>query len=430
MGGKIKIFLIIMVLFTINCSRQLQPGAAERGRRKPVPSEQPDKPAGKKTQPGAEAIAIPLPPPIEMGAGQLPLYLPLLAGKSVGLVVNHTSLVDGVHLVDTLLALGVRVEKIFSPEHGFRGKADAGELVNDSIDLRTGVRLVSLYGKRRIPTEEDLADIDVLIFDIQDVGARYYTYIGTLHYVMQSAARYGKPLMILDRPNPNGHYVDGPILDTLYRSFVGMHPVPIVHGMTVGEFARMINGEGWLGEGLICDLTIVPCAHYSHQRPYLLPIPPSPNLPNPTAIALYPSICLFEGTTFSLGRGTDKQFQVIGHPLCTLGDYRFTPQPMEGAMSPPLNGIECQGLDLSGLPVDSLREAARIDLSYVINAYNNLPDTSLFFLENLFFDRLAGGPTLRQQILEGWPADSIRASWQEGLAAFRQRRAPYLLYEE
>lgn len=370
------------------------------------------------------------PPPIQLGAEQLREYLPLLKDKAVGLVVNHTSMVGPTHLADTLLALGIRVEKIFAPEHGFRGAADAGETISDGRDTKTGVSLVSLYGNKKEPSAEDLASLDVLIFDIQDVGTRFYTYISTLHYVMKAAAKHNKHLIVLDRPNPNGHYVDGPILDTAYRSFVGMHPIPIVHGMTVGEYARMINGEGWLGDTLQCELTVVTCKHYEHSRPYELPLAPSPNLPNNLAIYLYPSLCFFEGTQVSVGRGTYKQFQVYGHPLYPIGNFLFTPQPLPGAKQPPQEGFECRGFDLSILSPDSLHQAARIDLNYIIDFYHQFPDTDAFFLRNRYFDRLAGGPALREQIAAGLPADSIRATWQEGLNAFKAQRKPYLLYKE
>jgi len=370
------------------------------------------------------------PPPIRLGAEQMELYLPLLADRAVALVVNHTSMVGSSHLVDTLLARGIRVVKIFAPEHGLRGSADAGETIQDGRDPKTGLPLVSLYGRKKEPAPSDLADVDILVFDIQDVGARYYTYVGTLHYVMRAAARQGKPLLVLDRPNPNGHYVDGPILDTAYRSFVGMHPVPIVHGLTVGEYAMMINGEGWLGDSLRCPLTVIPCAHYHHSRAYKLPTPPSPNLPNNRAIYLYPSLCLFEGTLVSVGRGTGKQFQIYGHPDFPIGNFLFTPQPLPGAKNPPQEGYECRGFDLSVLPEDSLYQAAQIDLKYLIDFYKTFPDTSSFFLRNRFFDRLAGGPTLRLQIEAGWSPDSIRSSWRDEIASFRQRRQPYLLYQE
>ncbi|MFM8448752.1 MAG: exo-beta-N-acetylmuramidase NamZ domain-containing protein, partial [Haliscomenobacter sp.] len=260
---------------------------------------------------------------LRVGAERMDLYLPKIAGKRVGLVLNHTATVDKSHLLDTLLALGVRVEKVFVPEHGLRGTADAGEKVTDGKDPRTGVSVVSLYGKKRKPSPEDLAGIDVLLFDIQDVGVRFYTYISTLHYVMEGCAEANFPLMVLDRPNPNGHFVDGPILDTAYRSFVGMHPIPVAHGMTIGEYAKMINGERWLKDGIQCALEVIPCAGYTHDTPYDLPLKPSPNLPNMRSIYLYPSICYFEGTQVSLGRGTDKQFQVLGTPGFPKGDYTF-----------------------------------------------------------------------------------------------------------
>jgi len=366
---------------------------------------------------------------LRVGAERMDLYLPKIAGKRVGLVLNHTATVDKSHLLDTLLALGVRVEKVFVPEHGLRGTADAGEKVTDGKDPRTGVSVVSLYGKKRKPSPEDLAGIDVLLFDIQDVGVRFYTYISTLHYVMEGCAEANFPLMVLDRPNPNGHFVDGPILDTAYRSFVGMHPIPVAHGMTIGEYAKMINGERWLKDGIQCALEVIPCAGYTHDTPYDLPLKPSPNLPNMRSIYLYPSICYFEGTQVSLGRGTDKQFQVLGTPGFPKGDYTFTPEPKEGAMDPFLKGQLCRGYDLSTMDPMEIRNWRRINLSYLIQMYQDYPDKSKFFLANNFIDKLAGGDHLRKQIIAGMSEAEIRATWQPGLRAFQAVRNKYLLYQ-
>jgi uncharacterized protein YbbC (DUF1343 family) len=365
---------------------------------------------------------------IGVGAERTAQYLPLLQRRRVAVVTNATGMIGSVHLVDSLLALRVNVVKVFAPEHGFRGTADAGEQVQDERDVRTGLPIVSLYGANKGPTSRQLADVDVLLFDIQDVGVRFYTYIGTLHYVMVSAARNNKPLVVLDRPNPNGYYVDGPVLDTAYRSFVGMHPVPLVHGMTIGEFARMINGEGWLGGGLRCELTVVECVGYDHTKFYELPVRPSPNLPNMSAVYLYPSLGLFEGTPVSVGRGTDKPFQCIGWPQGTSGSFRFTPRIMPGAKDPPHLGKECRGFDLSEFGTFYLRLTRQIYLHWLIGMYQAAPDKSTFFTP--FFDKLAGGPALRQAIEAGLDEEHIRASWKPALDDFMKIRAKYLLYDD
>ncbi len=363
---------------------------------------------------------------MSVGAEHTDRYLPLLVDKRVAVVTNATGRIGPTHLVDSLLALGVQVVKVFAPEHGFRGDADAGEHVKDQRDTRTGLPIVSLYGANKKPAAAQLTDVEVLVFDIQDVGVRFYTYIGTLHYVMEAAAEHGKHVVVLDRPNPNGHYVDGPVLDPSHRSFVGMHPVPLVHGMTVGEFARMINGEGWLNDGLRCDLTVIPCTGYDHGIRYTLPVRPSPNLPNSTAIGLYPSLGLFEGTIVSVGRGTDRPFQCIGYPGNPLGDHRFTPVPMPGAKDPPHKGRECTGFDLSHIDVDGLG----MNLGWLIALYHASPDRTSFFLANGFFDKLAGGPDLRRRIQAGEDEATIRAAWQEDLEAFKALRAKYLIYAD
>lgn len=356
-------------------------------------------------------------------------YLPLLVGKRVGMVVNHTSTIGDKHLVDSLLQSDIRITAIFAPEHGFRGQADAGEKIENGRDPQTNIPLISLYGKHKEPTADDLANIDILLFDIQDVGVRFYTYISTLHYVMQAAAKHDVPVLVLDRPNPNGHYTDGPVLKPGFTSFVGMHPVPVVHGMTVGEYAQMINGEGWLDGGRQAKLTVVTCQHYTHQTAYALPLPPSPNLPNMRSIYLYPSLCFFEGTVFSEGRGTNTQFQVYGHPDYPMGDHYFTPQSGPGAKSPKLENQRCRGVSLAAEPPESIRTQAQLDLSHLLAAYRHFPERERFFLPTLFIDKLAGTDQLRKQIVAGMTAEQIRASWQPDLAHYRGVRGKYLLYE-
>lgn len=367
-------------------------------------------------------------PQVRAGADRTEEYLPLLAGQRVAVVTNHTGRIGGAHLVDSLLAQGVRVVKAFAPEHGFRGDADAGEHVKDQRDARTGLQVVSLYGKGSKPTAQQLADVDVLLFDIQDVGARFYTYISTLHYVMEAAREQQRKVIVLDRPNPNGFYVDGPVLDTAYRSFVGMHPVPIVHGMTVGEYARMINGEGWLKGGVRCDLTVIPCEGYDHGQFVKLALPPSPNLPNMPAVYLYPSLCLFEGTVVSVGRGTEKPFQCVGYPGNPVGAYGFTPRPMPGAKDPPYKGRACNGIDLEAYGAFQSRMDRRLNLQWLIGLYREAPAKAAYF--NAFFDKLAGGKDLRERIIRGEDEQAIRASWQPGLQAFLRIRAKYLLYPD
>ena len=364
-----------------------------------------------------------------VGAARVQAYLPLLKGKKIALLVNQTSMIGNTHLVDTLVRLGIQIERIFAPEHGFRGKADAGEQIKDSKDTKTGIPLISLYGKKKKPSKKDLAGLDMVVFDIQDVGARFYTYISSMHYVMEACAENGVSFLVLDRPNPNGHYVDGPILKESHRSFVGMHPVPIVHGMTVAEYARMINGEGWLKNGLQCDLKYISCANYDHQTFYELPIKPSPNLPNIRSILLYPSLCFFEGTVASVGRGTNTQFQVYGHPDFKKGNYQFTPQSMEGAKSPKHQGKLCKGFNLSDLHPSKLHQQKQLNLSYLIDFYQNFERKSDFFLSNLFFDKLAGGTNLRVHILAGKTEEEIRESWKKGLQDFQKIRKKYLIYD-
>jgi len=361
------------------------------------------------------------------GAERTEEYLDLLEGKRVGIVANHTSMIASVHLVDSLLARGVNIERIFSPEHGFRGTADAGAHIADDIDEATGLKVVSLYGRNRKPAPEQFEGLDILLFDIQDVGARFYTYISTLEYVMQTAAETGLRLIILDRPNPNGHYIDGPVLDTAFRSFVGMQAVPVVHGMTVGEYGKMLLGENWISEGLLCDLKVVECLNYDHKTQYTLPLAPSPNLPNQNSVWLYPSICFFEGTVFSCGRGTEIPFQVFGHPLSTDMGFVFTPRPSKGAANPKLNGELCYGIDLSQAIENDLMPGKAIELSWLLNAYKDFPDKENFF--NSYFNTLAGTDNLKKQIIDGLSEEEIRLSWQEDLKEFKAIRENYLIYE-
>lgn len=362
------------------------------------------------------------------GAAMLAKYYPKIKGKSLGLVVNQTSMINNVHLVDSLLELEAKISTIFAPEHGFRGEADAGEHINSEKDTKTGIDIVSIYGSNKKPTADQLKNIDIMIFDIQDVGARFYTYISTLHYVMEACAEQKIPLIILDRPNPNGFYVDGPVLDKDYTSFVGMHEIPVVHGMTIGEYAQMINGEGWLSNGIQCPLEVIACANYTHKMTYDLPVKPSPNLPNLRSILLYPSICYFEGTALSIGRGTNTQFQVIGHPDLKGYDFSFTPTPQPGAKNPKLLNETCFGIDLTTYSVDYLKGNAKLDLKWLLEVYDAFPEKENFFLKNLFFDKLAGSDQLRKQMIAGLTEEEIRASWEPALDKFKETRAKYLLY--
>lgn len=356
------------------------------------------------------------------GADQLDQLLPKLKGKRVGLLVNNTSRVGNTHLVDTLKQLGVNIRKIYSPEHGFRGKADAGELVGDETDPSTGIAIVSLYGKNKKATPEQLADVDVVVFDIQDVGARFFTYISSMHYMMEACAENHKILIVLDRPNPNGSYIDGPVLNMSLKSFVGMHPIPIAHGLTVGELARMINGEGWLSEHLTCTLDVIAVKNYTHHTPYHIPVKPSPNLPNDHAIAMYPTTCLFEGTVLSVGRGTTFPFEVAGHPNLKGFDFQFTPTSIVGmAKNPPLENMVCYGLDLRQISAPK-----RVSLTYLIQLYNAFPDKEKFF--NSYFNTLAGTTELKEQIKKGLSEKAIRKSWEPGLHAYRAMRKKYVMY--
>ena len=356
---------------------------------------------------------------IKVAAERTKAYLPLLEDNKIAIVGNQTSMIRNTHLVDSLLSLGVDIVKVFSPEHGFRGKADAGAKIEDGIDARTGIPIISLYGKNKKPSSKQLEGIDVLLFDIQDVGARFYTYISTLHYVMEAAGEHNIKVIILDRPNPNGHYIDGPIREDGFESFVGMHPIPIVHGMTIGEYAKMINGENWISNK--CNLTVIEMENYTHDMHYDLPIKPSPNLPNSKSINLYPSLCLFEGTNISIGRGTDYPFQHFGAPYLE-SNYSFTPKSGEGSKYPKHKNIECFGTDLRFQD----NYLTNINLNWMINSYNNCPYKEKFFTN--FFDKLAGTDKLRLQIIDGETEKEIKESWQEGLEKFKEIREKYLLY--
>ena len=359
-----------------------------------------------------------------VGANQLENYLPLLRNKQIAVVANQTSLINGFHLVDSLLACSVSIVKVFAPEHGFRGESDAGALINDEIDVKTGLPIHSLYGKNKKPSAEALNNIDLIVFDIQDVGARFYTYISTLHYVMEACAENNIELLVLDRPNPNAHYVDGPILDTAYQSFVGMHPIPIVHGLTIGEYAQMINGSFWLKDSIQCNLTVQEMKYYTHSLPYDLPVKPSPNLPNRQSISLYPSLCLFEGTAISVGRGTNLQFQIIGSPLLDSCSYSFSPSSQSGAKYPKHESLKCCGWDLSKFKIDK-----GINLSYLIECFNQYNSKGIPFF-NSFFDKLAGSNVLRVLIEAGWSEAQIKETWQEGLQLYKEQRLNYLIYPE
>jgi uncharacterized protein YbbC (DUF1343 family) len=333
------------------------------------------------------------------------------------------------HLADTLMLMGADIKRIFAPEHGFRGKADAGEHVMDQVDIYTGATVISLYGNKKGPSVEDMEDLDVMIFDIQDVGVRFYTFISTLHYVMQACADHNIPLIVLDRPNPNGHYIDGPILEKKYESFVGMHPVPTVYGMTIGEYAKMINGELWLHEGIQCDLTVIPCKNYDHNTYYDLPIKPSPNLPNIQSVFLYPSLCLFEGTHVSVGRGTDMQFQIYGHPSWSDAPSKIKIQSLPGAKYPKHENKSVGYRSLQDLTKESLHKKDGLNMKYLVEMYQMLTKKGeTFFLDNNFFEKLAGTDQLRSQLKAGKTADEIRASWESGVDEFRMTREKYLLY--
>jgi uncharacterized protein YbbC (DUF1343 family) len=381
------------------------------------------------------------------GAERMQVYLPMLKGKSVAVFANQTSMVKQTHLVDTLLSSGIKVVKIFGPEHGFRGDADAGEHVSDAKDKKTGIPVISLYGNHKKPTPEDLKGVDILIFDIQDVGVRFYTFISSLQYYLEAALENHKPVLILDRPNPNGFYVDGPVLDMNFKSFVGMQPIPVVYGMTIGEYALMLAGENWLSKEANAinaynvttkptadtpfHIQVIKCKNYDHNTKYELPVMPSPNLKEMQSIYLYPSTCFFEGTVLSEGRGTDKPFQIFGHPTLPNNLYAFTPKPNAGAKNSKCFNQQCYGWNLSG-SIEELLERlnSSIHLEYLIDAYKLFPGKDTFFLKNNFFNKLAGNDILMQQVKEGKSEIEIKKSWQPGLADFKAKRKKYLLYTD
>ena len=361
------------------------------------------------------------------GANQLNEYLPLIKDKNIGIVANQTSVIfkknNGFsHLVDSLIAHKINIKKVFAPEHGFRGNADAGEAIKDGKDSKTGIDIYSIYGKNKKPSSTQLNGIDLMIFDIQDVGARFYTYISSLHYVMEACAENNIPILILDRPNPNGHYIDGPVLEPEHKSFVGMHPIPVVHGMTIGEYAKMINGEKWLKNGIQCNITVIPCKNYTKDIPYSLPIKPSPNLPNDQSINLYPSLCFFEGTSISVGRGTNFQFQVYGSPDLPKTNFSFIPNPNIGAKHPKHQAKKCFGKDLR-----NHKKLNLLNLEWLSNAYETSSNKNDFF--NPFFTKLAGTKKLQQQIENGINYRDIRKSWLEGLKSYQKMRSKYLIYK-
>ncbi|MDQ6902970.1 MAG: DUF1343 domain-containing protein [Bacteroidota bacterium] len=381
------------------------------------------------------------------GADRMEVYVPLLKGKSVAVFANQTSMVYNTNLVDTLIKRGIKVVKIFGPEHGFRGNADAGEKVGNSIDKETGVEVISLYGKHNKPTPKDLQGVDVMIFDIQDVGTRFYTFISSLQKYIEAAMENSKPLLILDRPNPNGFYVDGPVLDPKFKSFVGMQPIPIVYGMTLGEYSHMLMGEKWLSDAANkrsddylhgknstdtpFHFLVIKCLNYDHDSKYILPVKPSPNLPSIQSIYWYPTTCLIEGTILSEGRGTDKPFQLFGHPDLPKNLISFTPESMEGAKDPKLLGQKCYGWDLSGTEAEVLKKVDKqIQLKWLIQAYKMFPHKDSFFLKSNGFNRLAGNDVLMQQIKDGVSENDIRKSWEPALSQFKKIRKKYLLYKD
>ena len=367
--------------------------------------------------------------PLKLGAERMDVVTRLLKGKRVGLVVNQTSILEKrqIHLLDALVAEGVDVKKVFAPEHGFRGTGDAGEEIKDSRDLKTGIPIISIYGKNKKPSAEQLGDLDVIVFDIQDVGARFYTYISTMHYVMEACAEQDIPLIVMDRPNPNAFYVDGPVLQKEFKSFVGMHPVPVVYGMTIGEYAGMINGEGWLKDNVICNLTVISCEGWKREQPVTLPYAPSPNLPDSVSIMLYPSTCFFEGTVINEGRGTLHPFQVFGHPSLKGMPYSYVPRPIKGmSMQPKCKGQTCYGMDLRG-EYYTILKMKRLNLAWLLQAYQEYKGKEPFF--NALFNKLVGNDKVQRQLKEGATEEEIRAGWQDEVAGFMKVRERYLIYD-
>ena len=358
------------------------------------------------------------------GAERIPKYIDSLKHQKIGIVANKSSILSiNSHIIDTLLSYGINIIKVFVPEHGFRGEADAGEKIISQKDPKTGLTMLSLYGDQRKPTKEQLKNVSTMVFDLQDVGVRFYTYISTLHYIMEACAEKNIPLIVLDRPNPNGHFIDGPVLESDCKSFVGMHPVPIVYGMTIGEYAQMINGEGWLNNQIKCQLKVIKLKNYTHKTHYELPLRPSPNLPNSQAIALYPSLCLFEPTVISVGRGTEMQFQIFGHPNLPKSKFNFTPKSNFGAKYPKLENKICNGVDLRKYKIRN-----KIELKWIIDSYSNFPEPKSFFKEGFY--RIAGTKKLKTQIEQGLSEKEIRKTWEEGLINFKSIRLKYLLYRE
>ena len=362
---------------------------------------------------------------ITISAANIDAYIPLLKQKKVGIVAHQASVISSVkntiHLIDLLRKKNISIQKVFAPEHGFRGIADAGEKVKNRVDPKTQLPIISLYGKNRKPNKEQLKGIEVMVFDLQDVGVRFYTYLSTLHNVMEACAENNIPLIVLDRPNPNAHYIDGPVLNLEHKSFVGMHPVPIVYGMTIGEYAQMINGEKWLSNSIKCDLTVIPLKNYTHQTTYELTVRPSPNLPNKQSIALYPSLCLLEPTKVSIGRGTDLQFQIYGHPGFPKTDFSYVPKSNFGSKNPKHKGQICYGENLT-----TVNPPSKIELKWLLNAYSNFPEKDSFFLKG--FERISGVSNLKKQLIEGANEKTIRDSWTDGLNEFKKIRTKYLLY--
>jgi uncharacterized protein YbbC (DUF1343 family) len=366
---------------------------------------------------------------IRTGAERTELYYPLLKNKTIGIVANSASLIDGKNTIDSLLSMGLEIKKIFSPEHGLRMSEEAGQTIKNTIDSVTGIPVVSLYGKKKKPDKTDLQQIDIVVFDLQDVGVRFFTYLSTLSYVMEACAENNTPLLLFDRPNPNGYYIDGPVLDSGFTSFIGLHPVPIVYGMTIGEYARMVNEEGWLRNGVLCDITIIPLENYTHSSEYQLPAKPSPNLPTMNAISLYPSLCLFEGTIIGIGRGTLFPFEVFGHPDMKGFSFSFIPRKYTGmSLNPPYKDQTCLGVDLREFYTTHPKMRGRINLSWLIMAYKDLGSKGGFF--NDYFDQLAGTSLLRKQIIQDLPENDIRKSWEPGLLKFKEIRKNYLLYPD
>ncbi|WP_139920755.1 exo-beta-N-acetylmuramidase NamZ domain-containing protein [Hymenobacter sp. DG01] len=412
--------LLSLSLLLSDCTRPPQTATAT------TPAVAPDTAAAplRRTVASPPQVILPAAEPLRVGAEQFERYVPLLKGKRVGVVVNQSAKVGRAFLVDTLLARGVNVRVIFGPEHGFRGEAADGATIKDGKDARSGLPALSLYGATKKPTPEMLRNVDVLVFDIQDVGTRFYTFISTMHYVMEAAAEQNKEVIILDRPNPNGWYVDGPVLEPQFKTFVGMHPIPVVHGLTVGELAQMINGEKWLEGKRQCHLTVIPMQGYTHNTRYELPVRPSPNLPTTHSVALYASLCMFEGTDVSVGRGTAMPFEVIGAPTQPkTRPFSFTPTPNPGSTSPPQNGKLCYGLDLRQTGND-----VGFSLKYLLDFYHQSTDKANFF--NKGFERLAGTAALRQQIIAGKSEQEIRQSWEPALSQYKTLRKKYLLYPD